>query len=181
MKSHKEIVLDLGFIKLNVQKINDLIHFMFQGFVIKTKQTLSQSKASQPFQTACQLSKSQSYILLSKSQYSLLYNIAISSNRFVYYVKKFHTKVQSNMYLQYNFFFSYKRTSANPVCALYWTAAHFIKKLPALAVNICVYRQSQIRHWQGSKKIWSFLQVPLHLQHQSLRLKFDLITLKNSI
>lgn len=92
---------------------------MFEGFVIKTKQTLSQSKASQPFHAACQLSKRQSYILLSKSQYSLLYNIAISSNRFVYNVKKFHTKVQNNMYLQYNLFFPYKRTSANPVCALY--------------------------------------------------------------
>lgn len=105
IKSHMEIVLDLGFIKLNVQKINDLIHFMFQGFVIKTKQTLSQSKASQPFHTAYQLSKRRSYILLSKSQYNLLYNVAISSNRFVYNVKKFHTKVRNNMYLQYNLFF----------------------------------------------------------------------------
>lgn len=102
-------------------------------------------------------------ILLSKSQYSLLYNVAISSNRFVYNVKKFHTKVQNNMYLQY-IFYPYKRTSANPVCALYWTAAHFIKKPPALAVNICVYRQSQIRHWQGfkNKKKKIILQVPLH-------------------
>lgn len=106
-------------------------------------------------------SQRQSYILLSKSQYNLLYNIAISSNRFVYNVKKFHTKVQNNMYLQYNlfFFFPYKRTSANPVCALYWTAAHLIKKLSALAVNICGYKQIQIRHWQGSKKkIWSFFK-----------------------
>lgn len=98
-----------------------------------------------------QLSKRQSYIIRSKSQYSLLYNIAISSNRFVYNVKKFHTKVQNNMYLQYNFFlFPYKRTSANPVCALYWTAAHL--SFSALAVNICVYKQIQIRHWQGSKR-----------------------------
>lgn len=65
---------------------------MFQGFVIKTKQILSHSKAFQPFHTAYQLSKRQSYILLSKSQYNLLYNVAISSNRFVYNVKKFHTK-----------------------------------------------------------------------------------------
>lgn len=106
IKAHREIVLDLGFIKLNVQKINDLIHFMFQGFVIKTKQTLSQSKASQPFHTAYQLSNKTviTYSCL-KSQYNLLYNVAISSNRFVYNVKKFHTKVQNNMYLQYNLFF----------------------------------------------------------------------------
>lgn len=118
---------------------------MFQGFVIKTKQTLSLSKASQPFHTAYQLSK-RSYIVWSKSQYSLLYNVAISSNRFVYNVKKFHTKVQNNMYLQYTLFFPYKRTSANPARALYRTAAHLIKKLSALAVNICINKQIQVRH-----------------------------------
>lgn len=129
----------------------------FKAFSLRQNK-LSQSKASQPFHTAYQLSKRQ--ILLSKSQYSLLYNVAISSNRFVYNVRNFHTKVQNNMYLQYNlfFFFPYKRTSANPVCALYWTAAHLIKKLSALAVNICVYKQIQIRHWTGGKKVWSFFE-----------------------
>lgn len=126
----------------------------FQGFVIKTKRALSQSKASQPFHTDYQLSERQAYILLSKSQYNLLYNVAISSNRFVYNVKKFHTKVQNNMYLQYNLVFSpYKRTSANPVCALSTEQLlTFIKKLSALAVNVCVFEQIQIRHWQGSTK-----------------------------
>lgn len=119
---------------------------------------LSQSKASPAFSYCLQLWKRQSYILLSKSQYNLLYNVANSSNRFVYNVKKFHTKVQNNMYLQYTLFFflsRYKRT-ANPVCALYWTTAH--RSFPLWQWTCCVYKQVQIRHWRGSKKIWSFLK-----------------------
>lgn len=93
---------------------------MFQGFVVKTKQNLSQSKASRLVHPANRLSERRLHLLLSKSQYNLLYNVAISSNRFVYNVKKFHTKVQNNMYLQYNLFFftPYKIASANPVCVL---------------------------------------------------------------
>lgn len=53
---------------------------MFQGFVIQTKQTPSHSKASQSVHPAYLLLK-EATILLSKSQYNLLYNVAIS-NRF---------------------------------------------------------------------------------------------------
>lgn len=119
---------------------------------------LSQSKASHPFHTACQLSRRQSYILLSKSQYSLLNNVAISSNRFVYN-EKFHTKVQNNMYLQYNLFFFHIKELQQILCVLSTEQLlTLLRSLPLWQWTFVFTSRIQIRHWQGSKKIWSLLK-----------------------
>ena len=95
-----------------------------------------------------------------KSQYSLLYNVAISSNRFVYNEKEISYKkcrticIYSIIFYCF-FFFPYKRTSANPVvCSLLNGCSPLLRSFffPLWQWTFCVYKQIQIRHWQGSKK-----------------------------
>lgn len=131
------------FIKLNVQKISDLIQFMYQGFVIWTKRAVCRKPLS--------LFKQSETIINTtvKSQYDLLYNVAVSSNRFVYNVKKIPYK-SAEQYVFTVFFFLHTQT-AN-LCVL--STEHLLT-----AAFHCVCKQVQIRHWQVSKKkIWSFLK-----------------------
>jgi len=121
---------------------------------------LSQSKASQSFHPAYQLSKKQLYILLSKSQYNLLYNVAISSNRFVYNVNKFHTKVRNNIYLQYNpFFFSIKKELQQILCVLSTERLlTFLRSVLLSQWTFVFASRFSSGTDQGQTKIWSFFK-----------------------
>lgn len=108
---------------------------MYQGFVISTKQAICRKpprlfKQSETiFNTAV------------KSQYDLLYNVAVSSNRFVYNVEKIPYK-SAEQYV-FTVFFSIWGQQILSVLSpeqLLTEAFH------------CVYKQVQIRHWQMSKK-----------------------------
>lgn len=115
---NKRIVLDLSFIKLNVQKkeIDDLIHFMFQGFVIRQNKFLCLDRKPAFVHTVLTGHREMD-IVVYKSQSNLLYNMVILSNRSVYNVKNFIQKCITISMYNTIIFLCIKQLQRSP-CAL---------------------------------------------------------------